>query len=269
MAKIAIDAGHGRYTAGKRCLKKLDKNETREWVLNDRIASYLEDYLKSAGHEILRVDDTTGKRDVPLAERVSKAEKWGADIYVSIHHDSGIQGKSGGGTTIFISTHASKKSKQVQHAIYNRHIEYAKLKGNRSDGTRTADFYVLVHTNIPAVLIENGFMDSRTDIKKILDPAWSKKAAFGIAKGVCDIYGGKVGGISIVNKKPTKKPSTSKTIKVGNKVKYSGYVYRDSVGKGRGAKISGNYIVSLRNSNKYGVHLKGYGWVKPTECKKL
>lgn len=266
LIKVALDAGHGKSTPGKRCLKKLDKKETREWVLNNRVATACGDALLSTGkYSVLRVDDPTGKRDISLAERVRKAEEWGADIYVSIHHDSGIQGKSGGGTTTFISTHASKKSKQLQHAIYNRHIEIAKLKGNRSDGTRAVDFYVLVHTNIPAVLIENGFMDSRTDIKKILDPTWSKKAGKAIAMGICDIYGGKIGGTS----KPTKKPSTSKTIKVGDKVKYSGYVYRDSVGKGRGAKISGTYIVSLRNSNKYGVHLKGYGWVKPGDCKKV
>ena len=37
MFKIALNAGHYLNTAGKRCLKKLDKNETREWVLNNRI----------------------------------------------------------------------------------------------------------------------------------------------------------------------------------------------------------------------------------------
>ena len=40
MAKIAIDAGHGLYTEGKRCLKSLDPNETREWQLNERVAIY-------------------------------------------------------------------------------------------------------------------------------------------------------------------------------------------------------------------------------------
>lgn len=33
MSKIVIDAGHGKNTAGKRCLKSLDKNETRECIL--------------------------------------------------------------------------------------------------------------------------------------------------------------------------------------------------------------------------------------------
>ena len=35
---IALDAGHGMGTAGKRCLKSIDPNQTREWFLNDRIA---------------------------------------------------------------------------------------------------------------------------------------------------------------------------------------------------------------------------------------
>ena len=44
MFKIAYCAGHYRYTAGKRLPKELDKNETREWVLNDRVARYFADY---------------------------------------------------------------------------------------------------------------------------------------------------------------------------------------------------------------------------------
>ena len=45
--KIALSAGHGKNTAGKRCKKSLDPNETREWVLNNRIADKVENLLKS------------------------------------------------------------------------------------------------------------------------------------------------------------------------------------------------------------------------------
>ena len=45
MLKIALNAGHYLYTAGKRCLKSLDKNETREWTLNDRICDKVEKKL--------------------------------------------------------------------------------------------------------------------------------------------------------------------------------------------------------------------------------
>lgn len=52
----------------------------------------------------------------------------------------------------------------------------------------------------------------------------------------------------------------------GAKVKYTGYVYADSNGNGRGAKISGTYTVTIYNSNTYGAHLDGLGWVKPGNC---
>ena len=45
---------------------------------------------------------------------------------------------------------------------------------------------------MPASLVECGFMDSSTDIRYILDPEWSRKAALGIAEGICEVFGGSV-----------------------------------------------------------------------------
>lgn len=192
MAKIAIDAGHGKNTAGKRCLKSLDNNETREWVLNDRVADSLATYLKRAGHEILRVDDTDGSTDISLADRVQKANEWKADYYAAIHHNAGIHGGTGGGTIVFVYPGSSGITLETQKAIYKHAVARAGLKGNRDDGTITANYYVLRKTTMPASLTECGFMDSATDIKYILDPNWSKKIAFGIAEGICEVFGGKV-----------------------------------------------------------------------------
>lgn len=55
-------------------------------------------------------------------------------------------------------------------------------------------------------------------------------------------------------------------IRKGAKVKYTGYVYADSNGNGKGAKVSGTYTVTIYNSNAYGAHLDGLGWVKPGNC---
>lgn len=209
MAKIAIDAGHGRYTPGKRCLKSLDKNQTREWVLNDRVADSLEEYLKSAGHTTMRVDDVTGKTDVSLARRVSKANKWKADVYISVHQNAGINGGSGGGTVVFTCVNCGTKSAELQNAVYKHAIKRGKLKGNRYDGTPSSNFYVITFTNMPAILVECGFMDSSTDIDYILDPKWSKKIALGIAEGVCDVYGGNIGEVDVAKKEAKKKTTTA------------------------------------------------------------
>jgi len=192
LSKIVIDAGHGKNTAGKRCLKSLDPNETREWVLNARVAEALETYLLSAGHETLRVDDISGNINVPLVNRVKRANEWKADYYASIHHNAGINGGYGGGTIVFVYPGTSGKTMKTQEAIYKYAIARAGLKGNRVDGTTTADFYVLRKTIMPACLIECGFMDSATDIKYILNPEWSRKIALRIAEGICEVFGGTV-----------------------------------------------------------------------------
>lgn len=192
MAKIAIDAGHGLKTFGKRCKKSLDPKETREWVLNDRVADALAAYLKSAGHTVKRVDDTSGNKDIALKKRVKAANEWEADFYISIHHNAGVKGGSGGGTIVYVSKNCSKKSIEAQTAIYKNAIKRGELKGNRSDGTLSYNYYVIKYTKMAACLIECAFMDSSTDIKYILNPEWSKKIALGIAEGICEVFGGKV-----------------------------------------------------------------------------
>ena len=111
MAKIAIDAGHGLHTEGKRCLKSLDPNETREWQLNERIARYVVEHLQKAGHEVKRLDDVTGQTDVPLRIRSNTANNWGADFCVSIHHNAGINGGSGGGVVSIVYLKVGKINK--------------------------------------------------------------------------------------------------------------------------------------------------------------
>ena len=80
--RIALVAGHYKGTAGKRCLKSLDPNETREWVLNNRIADKVENRLSEnyTGYELLRVDDTTGEKDISLTARTNAANNFNADF---------------------------------------------------------------------------------------------------------------------------------------------------------------------------------------------
>ncbi len=101
--KIALDAGHYSKTSGKRCLKKIDPNETREWTLNDRIADKVEVLLQGyTGWELIRVDDTLGKKDISTEKRAKAANDFGADFYLSIHHNAGIKGGSGGGIVAYV-----------------------------------------------------------------------------------------------------------------------------------------------------------------------
>lgn len=188
MFKIALDAGHGKYTAGKRCLKSLDSNETREWFLNDRICDKIEKLMKNySGYELLRVDDTTGETDISLKARTDKANVWGADIYLSVHHNAGLNGKKGGGIVSIVYTEASAKSKEYQKIIYRELIEKTGLKGNRAIPMPTQNLHVCRETNMPSVLVECGFMDSATDVPIILSEDFAEKAACGFVDAIVEI----------------------------------------------------------------------------------
>lgn len=176
--KLALSAGHGLKTAGKRCMKALDQNETREWTLNNRVADKIESLLVDYdGIDILRVDDTTGAIDVALATRTTNANKFGADFYLSIHHNAGANGSSSGGIVAYVYTNPSSDSVDWQNKLYNELIAQTGLKGNRSDGTLCANFHEVRETNMPAVLLELGFMDSKVDVPIILSDDFANKCA--------------------------------------------------------------------------------------------
>ena len=182
--KIALTAGHYLGTPGKRCLKSLDPNETREWVLNNRIADKIEALLKNyTGYKLLRTDDTTGKTDVSLDARTNAANKFGADFYLSIHHNAGIGGGEGGGIVSIVYTGVTDSvTLSWQKELYNALVSSTGLKGNRSTPLAKMDLHEVRETVMPAVLLELGFMDSKTDVPVILTESYADKCAKAIVE---------------------------------------------------------------------------------------
>ena len=176
---LVLDAGHGYNTLGKRCLKALDPNQTREWWLNDRITDMAQADLE-ANYDciILRADDTTGAKDISLSARVKAANNANADFYMSIHHNAGVNGGVGGGTVVFY--YASDEMRRKAQMLYNFVTDETKLYGNRCEQVVKKGFYVLVNTKMSATLIENGFMDSSVDLPIILSEEHARKTADGI-----------------------------------------------------------------------------------------
>ena len=187
--KLALEGGHGLGTPGKRCLKSLDKAETREWILNNRIVNYVMEDLKNyEGLEIIRLDDPTGKRDVPLKERTDKANKANADLLLSVHHNAGINGGSGGGVVVYRYPNSIMTSKAMQKSLYDKVVAKNKLKGNRSSPLAEKNLHMLRESKMAALLIENGFMDSETDVPIILTDAHARKTAEGIVEFLVEHY---------------------------------------------------------------------------------
>lgn len=175
---IVIDAGHGMNTAGRRCLKSLDPKETGEWFLNDRIADLLQFLLSDYDCKIIRADDTTGATDVSRSTRVSIANNAKADFYLSIHHNAGINGGTGGGLMVFY--YSDNKMKKMAQGLYDSILKETGLKGNRSQPVSCYGYDVIANTKMPALLVECGFMDSATDVPIILKYDFAEKTAKGM-----------------------------------------------------------------------------------------
>ena len=219
MAKVAIDAGHGINTPGKR-----SPSDEREWSFNNKVVLAAIKYLKRyQGISILRVDDPSGKTDVPLKTRTSKANSWGADIYVSCHHNAnkGVWGDWTGTETYYYV--GSAKGKKLAQLI---HSKVLKAYGLRDRGIKRGNhLYVIKNTKMPAVLVEGGFMDSRIDIKKLRDKKVLDAAGKAIAEGISEYFGLKK-KTSSQSKPPAKpdKPATKQ--RKANGTKWTGQILR-------------------------------------------
>lgn len=186
---ICIDAGHCRNTPGKRCLRSIDPNETREWLLNSRVADKVQVRLAAYNCTVMRVDDITGQEDVTLARRVKLANDANADVYLSIHHNAGINGGAGGGIVIYVAPGASERSRALQRALYEHAVAATGLRGNRANPMAESNLYVLRNTKMPAVLGEFGFMDSTSDAPIIITEDYADHLADGIVVALIETYG--------------------------------------------------------------------------------
>jgi N-acetylmuramoyl-L-alanine amidase len=182
--KIAIDAGHGPATAGKRC----PDDSMREFSFNSVVARYVRDGLAAySGVETKFTHADDGTRDVPLAERVNTANAWGADVFVSIHANAfGSGWNSARGVETFTSTSPSAASVKLA-AVVQRNIVAATGLYNR--GVKQADFYVIYRTKMTAILIECGFMTNTAEATLLKSDAYRRKCAEAIVAGIAEVYG--------------------------------------------------------------------------------
>ncbi len=177
---IAIDAGHGKYTAGKQ-----SPDGEKEWYFNNQVVqSIIKELSKYEMLKVLRVDDQSGKTDRSLTSRVQLANRHHADLYVSVHHNANT-GKWGNWTGVetFIMSPKEKNPKSFQLATHI-HKEVVGAMGLKDRGIKAANFYVLRETKMPAILIEGGFMDSLIDIEKLRNKKQLYNQGIAIAKGI-------------------------------------------------------------------------------------
>jgi N-acetylmuramoyl-L-alanine amidase len=187
---IAIDAGHGKDTPGKRT----PDNTMREYEFNSVVANELEKILKANKIRTLRTD--SDKIDVELRDRCKKANDAKCDYFISIHANaSGNTWSNASGIETFIKGNNSnrqeyEKSFDMASRIQRSLIEFTKAK-NR--GLKTSEnLYVLNATHMPALLVECGFMTNREESLRLKNPQYRLLCAQAIAKPIVDLFAPKI-----------------------------------------------------------------------------
>lgn len=268
--KLALSAGHCKHTAGKRCLKSLDANQTREWTLNARIAEKVEKLLADyTGWELLRVDDRTGEKEVTLTARTKAANNWGADLYLAIHHNAGVSGGYGGGIVGYVYTKPLDESVKWRNELYHALIATTGLEGNRATPMQKANLHEVREPRMPAVLLELGFMDSKTDVPIILSEKYADQCAQAIVKVLVERGNltRKASGVATAPAKPAVKVDAAKSFK---RAKAGTYVVNASDGLNlrTGASTAKTKIKTLPNGDTvtcYGYYTGDWLYVKAAD----
>ena len=192
---IALDAGHGLYTAGKQTPDGIKEN-----YLNDKVADKVTEMLAEYNCEIIRTDNDEGATDESLESRWKKYVYANVDAFVSLHHNAYTGSwNSATGIEVYTDVKATTEDKRLASLIYNKMVVYTGLKGR---GVKAKDYYVINQNYVPAVLVEGGFMDGTNDYKVITSDEGQAAYAKAVAEGLIEFLG--------LEKKPTKE-STKKT----------------------------------------------------------
>jgi len=171
-ADIVLDAGHGGKDPGANVGVVFEKDITLS------IALMTQEILENAGYKVAmtRNDDIF----VELTERSEIANCKNSYVFVSIHCNSSEDGV-GKGIETYYTDQKGESSKYLAAEIQNSVIEHTNAE-NRE--LRTANYTVLVRSNMPTALIEVGFLTDSEEIELLQTEAYQKKVAEGIANGI-------------------------------------------------------------------------------------
>lgn len=187
MTKIYIDPGHNHSGADAGAAG----NGLREQDITYLIASRVEKILLAKGVTVkmsrnsLTANVTEGGTvNDSLRARYSEANNWGADLFVSVHCNAHTN-TSAKGSEVYCYK-SGTKSETLAKNILNGLIWNTDLI---SRGVKTANYAVIKHTNMPAVLVETGFITNSQDAKVLGAEDGQKQIAKGIAEGILEYLG--------------------------------------------------------------------------------
>tara|TARA_Y100001968_G_scaffold331773_1_gene387618 strand:+ start:17926 stop:19014 length:1089 start_codon:yes stop_codon:yes gene_type:complete len=173
---VVIDPGHGGPDSGAIGIDGLRETDV---VLD--VSKTVSALLKGKGVNVkmTRVNEV----DLDLSPRVSLANRTGADIFVSIHANAS-RGKKKYINGLETFYYDGWKGRLLAQKIQKQILKVS--PGSPDRGVRRGRYYVIKKTNMPAVLVEIGFVTGRLDARRLEKSSHRKRVAYAIAKGILE-----------------------------------------------------------------------------------
>ncbi len=170
--RLCIDPGHGGSDPGAVGNGLLEKDIVLDvgLRLRDLLDADTADASGGGAWDVLMTRDTDVF--ISLLQRVTLANTFGADSFISIHAN-GFGDPAANGTETFAFAEGTVAA-SLRDRIHARMIEAWQLTDR---GTKTAGFYVLVNTAMPASLSELAFVTNPGDALVLGNPAERQQAA--------------------------------------------------------------------------------------------
>ncbi|QGZ95413.1 N-acetylmuramoyl-L-alanine amidase [Terricaulis silvestris] len=213
---IVIDAGHGGRDPGA-----VGVTGVREKDVVLDAALKLRDALESRGNYRVRLT-RDADNFIPLEQRVQFSRAQNADLFISVHADANHNRETQGASVYTLSERGEARAQGMMNAqnwdldlgdaprqgvthdilvdlaqreTTNRSAQFAQVVIPRlgevapllRNTHRNAGLFVLLAPDVPAVLIETGFLSNVTDERRLSDPNARERMANAMA-GAVDAY---------------------------------------------------------------------------------
>ncbi|MBI5273753.1 MAG: N-acetylmuramoyl-L-alanine amidase [Chlamydiales bacterium] len=174
---IVIDPGHGAFDFGTHSKVCCEKNA------NLTTALLLEKYLYELGYRVTltRYDDTF----VTLKDRAKFANMSNASLFVSVHYNA-AKNTSAHGIEVYYYPDSQDKNRVAKSKCLAQYVlaKMLAITGATSRGIKPGNFGVIRETQMPAILVEGGFITNPKEAKLLGDRKYLDKLAFAISEGI-------------------------------------------------------------------------------------
>lgn len=188
--KVLLDPAHGVEVKGKRS----PDQSLMEWEWSREMIGKIEKRLEELGIDSERTwyeDNEPGlNKRCRIANKIAKESKTKC-ILISFHINAAGMGKdwmNARGWSVFVSPNASNNSKKLAISLA-KSAEELDLKVRKPDHNYyywTASLAICKYTTMPAVLVENLFMDNKEDMEYLKSDEGKNTLTEVVIKGICN-----------------------------------------------------------------------------------